>query len=379
MPARILPSRVIVTIAAALAVASVVLPYALRSHADQPPSADVRAVLALPERVGDKPNDDPADALTITPEGHKSIDRGMEWLLGAMNSHGQFGGDIGHPPDLSCTAMAGLALLAEGNTPHGGRHMRELQLVTDAVLTMAERLPTGPRKGQEMVLVQRKIGANADRFFAALFLSEVLGEAGDSDAEIRLALTKLVNDICASQGQDGTWGDESWAPILGTVMGWESLRSSASGGLKVEASAQAAGKALLEKLKSAVNEQESWMHDFYKNASSIRVLYSMGYRSEPAYSAALKKTIRFAWEDRPFTEAGGEEFLGFFLVTECLLQDEAQWGPQWYPTVQRKLVRVQNTDGSWTGHHCITHRTFCTAAALLTLQAPNLYLSMSNQ
>ena len=28
---------------------------------------------------------------------------------------------------------------------------------------------------------------------------------------------------------------------------------------------------------------------------------------------------------------------------------------------------MQNEDGSWTGHHCITGRTFCTAAALLVL------------
>ena len=30
---------------------------------------------------------------------------------------------------------------------------------------------------------------------------------------------------------------------------------------------------------------------------------------------------------------------------------------------------VQNGDGSWTGHHCITGRTFCTAAALLVLMS----------
>jgi len=33
------------------------------------------------------------------------------------------------------------------------------------------------------------------------------------------------------------------------------------------------------------------------------------------------------------------------------------------------LERIQNRDGSWSGHHCITGRTFCTAAALLVLLA----------
>jgi hypothetical protein len=42
------------------------------------------------------------------------------------------------------------------------------------------------------------------------------------------------------------------------------------------------------------------------------------------------------------------------------------------------VIRVQNRDGSWSGHHCITARSFCTSAALLTLLAPNLFLPISN-
>ena len=37
----------------------------------------------------------------------------------------------------------------------------------------------------------------------------------------------------------------------------------------------------------------------------------------------------------------------------------------------------QNQDGSWTGHHCITSRTFCTAAAILVLSSPNRFLPIS--
>jgi hypothetical protein len=33
------------------------------------------------------------------------------------------------------------------------------------------------------------------------------------------------------------------------------------------------------------------------------------------------------------------------------------------------LNRVQNQDGSWSGSHCITGRTFCTSTALLVLMA----------
>jgi hypothetical protein len=34
-----------------------------------------------------------------------------------------------------------------------------------------------------------------------------------------------------------------------------------------------------------------------------------------------------------------------------------------------RLQKIQNTDGSWSGHHCITSPVFCTSAVLLTLAA----------
>jgi hypothetical protein len=45
--------------------------------------------------------------------------------------------------------------------------------------------------------------------------------------------------------------------------------------------------------------------------------------------------------------------------------------------VRDKIVAVQNEDGSWSGAHCITSRVFCTAAALLVLNAPRRYLPIS--
>ena len=317
--------------------------------------------------------------VAITPAGRKAIDKGMEWLIGAIRQDGKVGIDKNFPPDLSCTAMVGLALLAEGNTPYGGPHADELRRVLDGVLNMADALPSGARRPGRATLVQHKIGLNADRFLAAIFLSEIIGETGDVDVDVRRTLDRLVQDISASQGADGTWGDESWAPVLGTVLGWESLRNSASCGMRVDASAELVGEALLKKLRTASDKHDGWMHDFYKNASSIRVLYSMDHRDDPLYKQAMERTIFTAKKDqRPFKEAGGEEYLAFFLVSECLLQSPDGEGVEWYPLVSRGLVDTQNADGSWTGNHCITNRTFCTAAALMTLLSPNYCLSISN-
>ena len=40
---------------------------------------------------------------------------------------------------------------------------------------------------------------------------------------------------------------------------------------------------------------------------------------------------------------------------------------KWDQKITANLNRVQNEDGSWSGHHCITGRTLCAAAAFLVL------------
>ena len=46
----------------------------------------------------------------------------------------------------------------------------------------------------------------------------------------------------------------------------------------------------------------------------------------------------------------------------------AEWA-RWDTAISKLVTGVQNEDGSWVGHHCITGKTFCTAGALLVLMA----------
>ncbi|MGC3966877.1 MAG: hypothetical protein QM775_05750 [Pirellulales bacterium] len=316
-------------------------------------------------------------AADMSPEQERSIERGIDWLLGVMNRDGGVGPDLDRPAELGCTAIVGLALLSEGNTPRGGPHYRELRRVLHAVLDILEHRST-PKVNYEQTLVQHKIGRNADLFIAAIFLTQVYGEAPDDQEDIRRALVELVATICSAQNSDGTWGEESWAPVLGTVLGWEGLRAASSCGLRVDASARLAGESLFKQLRDKREDPRGLMHNFYKTAASIRVLHSMGYRDDPVFKDCVTRLLRDARSDSPlFTVAGGEEYLAFFFVTECLLKDPDKAWQAWYPDVCKNLVELQNTDGSWSGHHCITGRTFCTAAALLTLQACNFCLPIS--
>lgn len=309
-----------------------------------------------------------------------SIERGMKWLVSIMRADGTIGVDAYQPPDLSCTAMLGLTFLAEGSSPQGGLYSKQSRRLLYGLLELVNQRPLRAESLNSVSLVQRKIGINADLFLATLYLSEVYFESPGDEAEIRRTLSRLIQHICLTQGKDGTWGSESWAPILGTVMGWVCLRSASSAGFEINASAKLVGDALIRKLKERSSaEENNWMHSFYKESSSLRVLYSMNYRDDPTFLRSVQKLLEIAKNDpRPFEQAGGEEYLSFYLVTECMLKEtnNEEW-KQWFPAVRDHLIKLQNGDGSWTGHHCIINRTFCTAAALLTLLAPNGGLTTS--
>lgn len=73
-----------------------------------------------------------------------------------------------------------------------------------------------------------------------------------------------------------------------------------------------------------------------------------------------------------FGNNGGEEFLSYMNISETLCSQGGKEWNSWDKSITENLNRVQNDDGSWSGHHCITGRTFCTSASLLTLLADRM-------
>jgi hypothetical protein len=70
---------------------------------------------------------------------------------------------------------------------------------------------------------------------------------------------------------------------------------------------------------------------------------------------------------RGFGSNGGEEFLSFMNIGEALLLKGGDAWKKWDKSITDVANRAQDKDGSWSGQHCITGKTFCTAAALLVL------------
>jgi hypothetical protein len=95
-------------------------------------------------------------------------------------------------------------------------------------------------------------------------------------------------------------------------------------------------------------------------------------QAQTAQVAAVDGLIR-RLDDKQFIQGfgsnGGEEFLSYMNISETLLVKGGKDWTAWDKGITDALVRVQDKDGGWSGQHCITGRTFCTATALLTMMA----------
>ena len=95
------------------------------------------------------------------------------------------------------------------------------------------------------------------------------------------------------------------------------------------------------------------------------------FRENEVILAKAQDAVIAKLDDKQFVAGfgsnGGEEFLSYMNIGESLVvKGGADW-EKWDKSMTENLNRVQNDDGSWSGHHCITGRTFCTAAALNVL------------
>ena len=93
-------------------------------------------------------------------------------------------------------------------------------------------------------------------------------------------------------------------------------------------------------------------------------------RSDADQQVLLKQVAAKAGEQKfvnGFGNNGGEEFISYMNIGEALRSEGGEAWTNWDAKMTKTLTEAQNADGSWSGQHCITGRTFCTASALMVL------------
>lgn len=279
--------------------------------------------------------------------------------------------------------------------------------------------------------LQSKIGPYVDTFLTSLVFSQLKGKMQDKKNEDRAmaALKKTIAKIEKNQQKDGTFvGNDGWASVLSQGLANKGLNYAAQMGVQVQpqsimrvqdqvaknfdtkAGAFKPGSATPYGLglggfsgapSTAPSDAGIPLYQASSNlTNSADVLNTYRVLEQEAQKTLQKKdatkeekskaeaTIKKAQEVRTFNDKatesvvkqieqpgfvqgfgsnGGEEFLSFMNIGEALLLKGGDEWKKWDDTMTKAITRVQNPDGSWSGHHCITGKTFCTGAALLVL------------
>jgi len=338
--------------------------------------------------------------------------QGGGWRTGPQGGRVE-GPDVADPADVANTCAATLALLRAGHTPAAGEYAPQAGRALDFIIGSVERADADSPYVTDLrdTQVQAKIGPYADTFLASMVLSEAKGLMPDGAGEARLAaaLDKVIAKLERHQEADGTWTKGGWAPVVGQSLAATGLNRARRRGAKV------ADETLERAEKYARTKYDAGTGAYDMEGSAGVPLYSIGSQmagsthsvfsfkamkphlrraaaeaaspeerdraaaklknieeAEAAQRASMEGTHAYLKDEnfrRGFGSNGGEEFLSYLNISEALL---VQGGPpwdEWDRDMTANMERIQNGDGSWSGHHCITGRTFCTAAALLVLMA----------
>ncbi|MCB9760376.1 MAG: hypothetical protein H6739_11110 [Alphaproteobacteria bacterium] len=312
---------------------------------------------------------------------------GAKWLVQIQNRDGGWGagawGDASaqQTSDVATTAVAVLALVrdADGGQAHA-------QAIKDGALHIVKAIetsdPHSPRLNTpEGTQPQYKLGQLVDTHLAALALGEVSGRFDDeTNGKVAHALDYVIGKVQMAQQADGSFDSNGWAPVLSSSIAAMSLYTAMENGVEVRedvldrAEAYQAGNVSED---GRVDASAGAGVELYAAAGSLRNSQKAADRG--GENARRAQVAQDAMNTRVSTQAealmtgfgsiGGEEMLSYMMISDALAEEGGKTWSQWDEKVGQYLLSIQNADGSWAGHHCITSPVFVTAGAVMTLAA----------
>ncbi|HJS55848.1 MAG TPA: prenyltransferase/squalene oxidase repeat-containing protein [Chitinophagaceae bacterium] len=364
-----------------------------------------------------------------SPMVNSAVKKGIEWVTNAQSPDGGWGSG-GHDAqnvrdphavktDPASTSLVAMSLLRTDNTPEKGKYADALRKGTEYLLKAVENCPADQLQITSLTNTQPqvKLGRNIDVILTAQFFTNLLRyDLNDEQLKSRVerALDICIGKIQKTQSNNGAWQDGGWAPVLQSALANNALESADDVGRKVDSTTLKRSRDYQSKnfnadTKSAVTGDAAGVM-LYSITSTARASAKDAQMAEVVITKAkkegkLSKDAKVSEENLAasglspsesknlatgykinkaaqteamkdevmsgFGNNGGEEFLSFLMTGESMLMQGGDSWKNWYDMMSGKLVNIQNKDGSWNGHHCITSPVFCTATCLLILSIHN--------
>ncbi len=365
-----------------------------------------------------------------TPEAvQRAMDEGLQWIAKAQHGDGGWGAgsharqDVIDPhavsPDPATTSMVAMALLRSGSTLETGNYSTPLRRAVNYLLETTESSPASSLNITNVTgtQIQSKLGVNIDVILTAQFFSNLLEDLNESSpvrSRVKAALDKCVSKIQRAQDGNGAIAGSGWAGVLQSSFATNALEAAQAQGADVDEEALARAREFQKgnydpksgdvntdmgagimlysvsgSARASAKEARKVKEDIEAakrrgrigdNApASAETLERMGYdkadaiKYATAYEVYESAKVQSRREDvmSGFGNNGGEEFLSYLQTGEGLIIGKDNTWKSWYDDMSGRLLKIQNDNGSWSGHHCITSPVFCTATCLLILSVNN--------
>jgi hypothetical protein len=315
-------------------------------------------------------------------ETTEAIEKGIAWLAAEQLDNSGRWPTSPTRYQMSITAMAGLALLAHGDTPDSGKHMREVRKAVEWVLTSQKREPVdrwdgllfdGSERFDEQDRVMHGHG------FALLFLAEAYGQTRDPQLRERMheAISRGVRLTEKTITRDGGWfytPDSQRDEGSVTVTQIPALRSARNAGISVDANTI---ERAVTYIKSSQQEDGGVKYTLKwgkasaaLTAAGVTVLHGAGEYHGPAIEKGygyLREKVNTDPNSGPFF------YYEHFYMAQAMFQ---RGGPEWanyFPAIRRELLALRRGQPYWETPS-VYGRSYATANALLILQLPLRYL-----
>src|SRR5438309_4546137 len=305
-----------------------------------------------------------------------AVKRGLEYLTRMQSQDGNWTGtqDANAYP-VTMTSLAGMALLANGNTPTRGPYADNVRRIERYLLGCGtpQGLITGP--GQEEGRPMYGHG------FAMLFLSECYGM--ETDDRIRAKIKRMLTDaiLLTARGQS-QWGGWTYSPGGGdegsvTVTQIQGLRAANNAGFSIPKGTIEEAVRYLERCRTAeggicYSLGSGGDTRLAISAAAIATLYNAG-----EYDSRLADDcLAYVWKQfqlqKGWSKGGGHDFYTHLYAAQGFYQAGDKYWDEYFPATRDQLTGMQQGDGSWSGDG--VGPIYGTGMALIVLQLPYKFL-----
>ncbi len=322
--------------------------------------------------------DEPRASSGVTSRSVAAVERGLAWLADRQQDDGSWLCKVGYKLNeefigeegkhVGVTALAGMAFLANGNTPKRGKYGATVENALSYVLSCVRK-------------EDGYITANGTRMyehaFSTMFLAEVYGMSPRDDLKEKLRQAAFL--IVRSQNDEGGWRYQPFprdADISITVSTLQALRAARNVGIRVPK--DVIHRAVDYVKRCADNPDGSFSYQdltrhmtrstYSLTAAGVTALFSAGEYDSVQTRRGLDYLRTHSYE---LTWSQYHYFYGHYYACQAFYQAGGQEWADYYSQLREEILSHQHPDGHWNDD---VGETYATAMACLLLSMPMDYL-----